>query len=1137
MNRSVLARQMFAKGGAAFPDLSGDGKITQKDILMGRGVPMQEGGDPQMAQLQAQADAMGISLQELLRMLSGNTPPVPMPQVSSPPNAASRGFEMMPRPGEENIDPRFYAMEDARSRNPDMENYIDESGELFYDPASGAASRRQMFDEAAAIAAKYQQPVGMAMGGDPAMAQGVGGMMPPDMPPPPAMPEGQGMAKQVMDPQVLEGVLSEAQNQITDLDEAEDYETVINSIRGDDAPIEERYEELASIVGEEDARQTPESVLTLVQPAMVMGAVDQGIGGLAQGAMAEPVQGAMAQGIMSTVEQPAMEAGGTPPVNFKDGGLVRRGDNQPVLKFANAGVVPGGETLADFQRMLGVKVTSPQNLTEASLRAGTIPAYEPTYDERVLSAAKGAEARYAAAGLGTAAERAAELEEQKNLTQAQMLFDIAQTALTYAGPMQGERPGMSAAERLAMAASSTKLPQTIGARAQTLAEQKKAADKEERALKLAAVQRGETQVDTEIAAEKALELAKAKKKDKDFKPMNIVIPGGITVPFNGNSREEMEAARAYINKWNEDNPQKVKAGKVAKMFNVGTETTKTGDAGTKKTYTVTKDIMFKGKKVPAGSEITVSPIEANSITDFAISTKPYAAPAAPSLQNVKFPDGSIQTFTTGTNEIANAIKPKKDGGLGGVLAGKVSVGEDGVINLYIPNKNGVGGKTKAFKENTKEFWDAIGAGALYQGAYTPENPKLQVFRKDGEIKTVPVGSKDYYELPGKGWNPGAIVSETKPETGTSDVRTTAPVKIGEITIPGGTAVTLGNQQIADVLKTQPGAFEPVAEKDRNKPVSPFDSGSSGKALNHFVTAKVPGTDILALDAYADGADDPILEAQFAAFTKVTTDATGRAQKNALPPFVIDKIKTRVLAGGKSPVPLNTLGLTRAERTRLLPSQDVPLIDPVTNKVNIERALSDGTFIIDVGADLTQATGFTSTVDRIAIALASQFGKLGIGPGYAGKESLLTTSADVQLKELARRTIATFRPDTRIFKLDVEGLKSLVSGFEPGGLTTDQGALATLKKTRDSLAMSYSVALDELQMHDEVAGSITAKEYGVARRAEKDLRMLIAEYTAAIVAFETSLRPGGAVSAVSTSSNITPTATSTLPRVSQYPTGP
>ena len=38
MNREILNRQMFGGGGAAFPDLSGDGKVTQKDILMGRGV-------------------------------------------------------------------------------------------------------------------------------------------------------------------------------------------------------------------------------------------------------------------------------------------------------------------------------------------------------------------------------------------------------------------------------------------------------------------------------------------------------------------------------------------------------------------------------------------------------------------------------------------------------------------------------------------------------------------------------------------------------------------------------------------------------------------------------------------------------------------------------------------------------------------------------------------------------------------------------------------------------------------------------------------------------------------------------------------------------------------------------------------
>ena len=45
MNRGVMSRQMFAKGGAAgFPDMNNDGNITQADILMGRGVEAQGRG-------------------------------------------------------------------------------------------------------------------------------------------------------------------------------------------------------------------------------------------------------------------------------------------------------------------------------------------------------------------------------------------------------------------------------------------------------------------------------------------------------------------------------------------------------------------------------------------------------------------------------------------------------------------------------------------------------------------------------------------------------------------------------------------------------------------------------------------------------------------------------------------------------------------------------------------------------------------------------------------------------------------------------------------------------------------------------------------------------------------------------------
>ena len=92
------------------------------------------------------------------------------------------------------------------------------------------------------------------------------------------------------------------------------------------------------------------------------------------------------------------------------------------------------------------------------------------------------------------------LQEQKDLTQAQMLFDIAGTALAFAGPMKGERPGMSPAERLAMAATQTQLLPTIGARAGEQLKAKQGIDKEKQALQLAALGSAETALAAESKA-------------------------------------------------------------------------------------------------------------------------------------------------------------------------------------------------------------------------------------------------------------------------------------------------------------------------------------------------------------------------------------------------------------------------------------------------------------------------------------------------------------------------------------------------------------------------------------------------------------------------------------------------------------
>jgi hypothetical protein len=40
----IRPRLDFKKGGKAFPDLTGDGKVTFKDVLKGRGVVKKKGG-------------------------------------------------------------------------------------------------------------------------------------------------------------------------------------------------------------------------------------------------------------------------------------------------------------------------------------------------------------------------------------------------------------------------------------------------------------------------------------------------------------------------------------------------------------------------------------------------------------------------------------------------------------------------------------------------------------------------------------------------------------------------------------------------------------------------------------------------------------------------------------------------------------------------------------------------------------------------------------------------------------------------------------------------------------------------------------------------------------------------------------
>ena len=180
-----------------------------------------------------------------------------------------------------------------------------------------------------------------------------GGMAMPDpmaetMPMDPAMGGNPDNPNNLDENMVNEAMMAAAQD-FGNIDDADDYEGMINSIRGDKAPMAERVNELAELVGLEDAQQTPESVVALIQPVMLLNSMDQGIGSIAEGVMDTEMSGDMTGGIMSTVNmeppmEPAMaqpmpmdpgmdpgmgmpmgmEAGNEPPVNFRLGGPVAR---------------------------------------------------------------------------------------------------------------------------------------------------------------------------------------------------------------------------------------------------------------------------------------------------------------------------------------------------------------------------------------------------------------------------------------------------------------------------------------------------------------------------------------------------------------------------------------------------------------------------------------------------------------------------------------------------------------------------------------------------------------------------------------------------------------------------------------------
>jgi hypothetical protein len=570
MNRDLMQRQMFRNGGGV--------------------VPMQDGGEPTFRErIEALSKAAGRSIEGLMEpnrdpyenMNPIQDPSAPM-NLSPEQQAELRArYEMQQgRFTQEEID-------QILRNNPEYGDYGSMEGAPRYNFPTPSGPRRtedndpgfiqRILDYArdgytlsndTPIRQPVQEPVPEQnyRNGGPVYYMQEGGMAPMGMPPQGMAPQGAMMPEMAqaqqagMDPAILEQMLAQASQGIGSLDEAEDYEQVMNMMTGTSATIAERRMELADLVGDEDAQQTPDSVLTLVQPVIMMAKTDEGIGGLAQDQMTEAVTGDMAGGIMSTIDMGAQE--GPAPVNFRYGGAVQY-------------MEPGGVAMNEQQQKDFDLLQQEYELNKNF--------YGQLIDKDAQTRA---------------------LQGQQDLTQAQMLFDLANTGLAIAAP--GPRT-MSVAEKLAYAAQQTELFPRIGARAAELGKFKQAQDQESRQYDLA-------------AAQGAMGMRDFREKAR-IEAKNAKIEVKATSPFVTTKPVEIDG-----NMFPENTVVNLRPNQLA-LYSAETfipYVKPSGENANRKSWEVTSPIVYKGVPLDVGQVLVITEEDANDIEGFATSVKAYS---------------------------------------------------------------------------------------------------------------------------------------------------------------------------------------------------------------------------------------------------------------------------------------------------------------------------------------------------------------------------------------------------------------------------------------------------------------------------------------------------------------------------------
>ena len=163
-----------------------------------------------------------------------------------------------------------------------------------------------------------------------------------------------------------------AQGQPTEnpIDQAKDYAGLMNLIRGNEASVEDRREELSQIVGRTDAMKTPESVLTLVQPTLAQfeqsAQAQQGIGSMPEAQQMMQGAGDMGQMMPSGDQQLAQDQQQVDMAQMT---------GQPVEAQEGLFTGVGGRTF--YVNPTGGVTTALPNTLPAVIPQGNVPAIRP----------------------------------------------------------------------------------------------------------------------------------------------------------------------------------------------------------------------------------------------------------------------------------------------------------------------------------------------------------------------------------------------------------------------------------------------------------------------------------------------------------------------------------------------------------------------------------------------------------------------------------------------------------------------------------------------------------------------------------------------------------------------------------------